>query len=933
MGLQATSPPTSPLHRMPPAYHHAGLKRKHDNLEEDDLMPSNNLDTPEDAKKIRVEVQTSPLISDSINDQENREFPSNNNSKELEKESICTQGEENKENQKQSPVSPGTYAARKSSPTPSFVVDASIEKEQNRTFFASKSLSPNKNLSSSSAEDTKRSDNNDSGIKSDNTDEDCEDDESEDGVGSTTSDDNEYEEDGSEEGSEGFSSSLSPSPPHTNSAEANSVTDLSVDIRNHENRHHHSTHHHQDFQSLTHSQSGVTSLNPKVIVEHQPLPSIYDLQQMSAACDNLDSECNFDSGLSEDDSCCGDSEDDGDGDSDTSGEDINLMMPPNGNNQSHMNANNHCSPLYDPVLRGTSNNKQVMPHMITPTPPTPKAIYNDRFWNQGLPFNHTPPPPTNGQQQVTQSHQSMNMLNSTFQFLEPSNQRIECAENGKSYMQLGTMSHHHPSGHPPQGVANNQTNPAHHHLPVTPVIQPKPNMVYRRPIPPFRNPVSGHGPLGSQQNNISSAAMIQLQAARPVCDHTNCLQRKSSFCYRNCRSRMLNMSLHKLHMARQNHEGCLRRSVLICNMLRFIEDETEKEAIQEAHQQFPGIPNTSPPHMMETDQYWPPHQPNPPPSGMQHQPHAGINGTNSPPHQPQMLPSMNGNSNVPPQGVSMSVPNPNDGTSNYDIGSSSINSGVSPYHNGVNVQNSTIPSNISTGNSNANQQQLMNHSTSSPGAITNQPITDSYEVTLKDFNTAFRSTPYSSPVHHSGSLADIDTNGTNSESLGLSSAVSQPLSSTTLSSNVSNSLDDCRGSSSGTINWGSVLSLGSQSELDPLNNNSFAVETWPTTTICGSSLVSTSSTTTSTPTSGTTAMTSPNSGSPCPNSSLQNGITGPQSAQQIHSTSNTISPLPPLNLSDLDISGQSFVDDIGWKLSADDVLKAFPSDEQIFVGP
>jgi len=58
-----------------------------------------------------------------------------------------------------------------------------------------------------------------------------------------------------------------------------------------------------------------------------------------------------------------------------------------------------------------------------------------------------------------------------------------------------------------------------------------------------------------------------------------------------------------------------------------------------------------------------------------------------------------------------------------------------------------------------------------------------------------------------------------------------------------------------------------------------------------------------------------------------------QSSQQMHSTSNTMSSIPPLNLSDLDISGQSFVDDIGWKLSADDVLKAFPSDEQIFVGP
>ena len=280
----------------------------------------------------------------------------------------------------------------------------------------------------------------------------------------------------------------------------------------------------------------------------------------------------------------------------------------------------------------------------------------------------------------------------------------------------------------------------------------------------------------------------------------------------------------------------------------------------------------------------------------------------------------------------MPLTNPNDGTTSYDISSSSINSGVSPYHNGVNVQNSSIPNNISTGNSNANQQPMMSHANTSP-VMSNQQISDSYEVTLKDFNTAFRSTPYSSPVHHSGSLADIDSNVANSESLGLSSAVTQPLSSTTHSSNVSNSLDDCRGSSSGTINWGFVLSLGSQSELDPLNNNSFAVETWPTSTICATSHVSTSSTTTSTPTSGTNVMTSLNSTSSTANMALQNGMNCSQASQQMHSTSNTMSSIPPLNLSDLDISGQSFVDDIGWKLSADDVLKAFPSDEQIFVGP
>ena len=132
-----------------------------------------------------------------------------------------------------------------------------------------------------------------------------------------------------------------------------------------------------------------------------------------------------------------------------------------------------------------------------------------------------------------------------------------------------------------------QQQQQHPHVPVTPIsqLQPKHNLVYRRgpPVPP--PPSAGAGFRGGVQPGT-----IHLQQARPVCDHTNCLQRKQSFCYKSQRSRMLSMSLHKLHMARQNHEGCLRRSVLICNMLRYIEDESEKEAFQEqtsvAHQPF-----------------------------------------------------------------------------------------------------------------------------------------------------------------------------------------------------------------------------------------------------------------------------------------------------------------------------------------------------------
>jgi len=75
------------------------------------------------------------------------------------------------------------------------------------------------------------------------------------------------------------------------------------------------------------------------------------------------------------------------------------------------------------------------------------------------------------------------------------------------------------------------------------------------------------------------------------------------------------------------------------------------------------------------------------------------------------------------------------------------------------------------------------------------------------------------------------------------------------------------------INWSSVLSLSSQSDLDPLNNNSFS-DSWTG---------------------------SPGSG----------------------------------ELADVDLSQHTF-DDINWKLtpvSADDVLKAFPTDENLFQCP
>ena len=110
--------------------------------------------------------------------------------------------------------------------------------------------------------------------------------------------------------------------------------------------------------------------------------------------------------------------------------------------------------------------------------------------------------------------------------------------------------------------------------------------------------------------------------------------------------------------------------------------------------------------------------------------------------------------------------------------------------------------------------------------------TDGFEAPLKDFNSAFRQTPV--PL------------------------LPTPVEPTEVGS------EEERG-----INWSSVLSLSSQSDLDPINNNSFTSETW-----------------------------------------------SPSSQE----------------LTDVDLSQHSF-DDINWKLtpvSADDVLKAFPNDENLF---
>jgi hypothetical protein len=523
---------------------------------------------------------------------------------------------------------------------------------------------------------------------------------------------------------------------------------------------------------------------PKVIVEHQPLPSIYEVRQdededelcadaprpddeedevedvkkvqgKGKNCPHDDEEegeerDQCDSGLSlsgderededneDEESVDGSECDDEDEDEDDDDDDVDLELEPP-----------VPSPLYTSVFGGKG---AAASGPATPTPPKP--LFGERFWSKPgsgggnggggagfVPVTHTPPP-------------------TPPPFAEPAspNHWIERAENGKSYLQLGSSQQQ-------RSQLQNQT----HHLPVVPVLQPKGAPPCPR-VPPLPHPSVGYCGRGSPMPPLGPGS-----DGRPPCDHSNCLQRRSGLCYRVQRARMLNVSLHKLHMARQNHEGCLRRSVLICNMLRAIEDESEKDAAQDRYEQQQQQQQQQHHHhqrqQMELDPFWSP-----------------------PPHVLPQLEAADGEN---------------------------TQSRPEVYHHHHALENSGH----------------LSDDMASPATPSASPHPSSFDndESLKGFDGEFRPTPFSSPVHHQEE--ENMCGGGDDASMVEASPVEE--------------MEEDRG-----INWGSVLSLSSQSELDATFGGA---DTWSATSTTASS---------------TTA--------------------------------------------------SADVEDIGWKLSADDVLRAFP---------
>lgn len=482
-----------------------------------------------------------------------------------------------------------------------------------------------------------------------------------------------------------------------------------------------------------HNSSSSGSSSPRVVVEHQPvLPAIYELGQILTMRGQFDSQ---DDEEEEDEDVVGDSESDDDEDDD---DDSSMFdTPPK---QQHFDR-------FWPTTAVTAGGPLPPAAALVVVPSSPLTPHTAG----GL---LTPPA---SPQLVSSSTTTTTSTTTTYQFLDQTSQRIECDENGKSYLQLGTVSHHH--------------------LPVTPVIQPKPvvnlspsqrrtpPLLSCRPLPPRPpNPTPPcdhhhhqHAAVGGPMSPASAFLRRQQPQQQP--------RRRCSSCYRQQRSDMLSLSLHKLHSARQRSDSSLRRSVLICNMLRYIEDEStvehreEQEAAAAAQQ-------------LSFHHHHHHHHHN------HHHLHNHQDQAAEQQQQSYWANHVGGLANfVPP-------PTPN------------------PYRDGGSVDSAVCGE-----GSNVDDNGGSSNGFSSVGDNGNVVVVG-FDAPLKDFNSAFRQTPI--PPSANTLLGNVSVGGGSSDQ----------------QQDGSVSVDDedrsgGGGGSSSGINWSSVLSLSSQAELDPLNNNTY----------------------------------------------------------------------------------------------------------------
>ncbi|KAK8738735.1 hypothetical protein OTU49_003647 [Cherax quadricarinatus] len=182
-------------------------------------------------------------------------------------------------------------------------------------------------------------------------------------------------------------------------------------------------------------------------------------------------------------------------------------------------------------------------------------------------------------------------------------QSIQCDENGKSYLELGSASPYthtyssdcgnyttSPSSYPSQSYNQTYTSPSSYGQPNTYY-----NSRQSYSPNPYTYPSSENYGSFEQENGCSygygantyGSGRSTLPPSRgpprcmsPYCDPTRGAARPS--CYHQQRLSVLNVSMYKLNRFRQFPDPSLHRSVLICNTLRHIERELEAEGVSVA---------------------------------------------------------------------------------------------------------------------------------------------------------------------------------------------------------------------------------------------------------------------------------------------------------------------------------------------------------------
>ncbi|XP_042207604.1 mucin-5AC-like isoform X1 [Homarus americanus] len=230
------------------------------------------------------------------------------------------------------------------------------------------------------------------------------------------------------------------------------------------------------------------------------------------------------------------------------------------------------------------------------------------------PHSYPYPPDTYPSRPSTPSWESCNFYDgsqpNTNKYMEISptkagtSQSIQCDENGKSYMELGSASPYthtyssdcgnyttSPSSYPSQSYNQTYTSPSSYGQPNTyynsrQSYSPNPYNVY----PNSDNYGGFEGDTGCTYGyggNSYGGTRGTLPPSRgpprclsPYCDPTRGGARPS--CYHQQRLSVLNVSMYKLNRFRQFPDPSLHRSVLICNTLRHIERELEAEGVSVA---------------------------------------------------------------------------------------------------------------------------------------------------------------------------------------------------------------------------------------------------------------------------------------------------------------------------------------------------------------